>query len=549
MSRKSLLYLSLLVIVPIAIFAWLGWRVARVEQVRVEQQYRALIQERLSEENQRLGRYFDEVRRRLARLVDASGDRPEDLRQLVRGEPLLRQILVLDRRGELIHPPLTERISDDEREFLVEIEQLLKDKDLIRLAFPVATGKPVSARLPAQSTFAGSGASVASPDENSAATGPVPSDGWLVWYWGRGINLMYWRRQGPDRVAVLALARARWVSDLVASLPETRIAQAGRGSLPVASRVSLVDAGDQVIYQWGTLTDEDPWDAVAETPVVAPLSAWRLKYDVDRRRRLSVSQFPIIAGLLGTTFGLLGLVVVFYREHTRELREAQRRVNFVNQVSHELKTPLTNIRMYADLLGIDLEQVPELEATKPRQRLSVIVQESQRLSRLITNVLTFARAERRQLELRRQDASLDELIRRVTDRFRPALEAAGIRIELELTCAGTIGLDVDLVEQMLGNLLSNVERYAASGEWLRITSRREDHQAVVTVEDRGPGIPPGLRERIFEAFFRASDRLSDAAGTGIGLSIARRIARLHGGEITVQESALGAVFQVVLPTA
>ncbi|MCH7728560.1 MAG: hypothetical protein IH991_19070, partial [Planctomycetes bacterium] len=102
--------------------------------------------------------------------------------------------------------------------------------------------------------------------------------------------------------------------------------------------------------------------------------------------------------VMGVALG--GLAIYLYRGHAREMHEASQRVNFVNQVSHELKTPLTNIRMYADLMELDLQAIDAESAAKPHSRLQVIISESQRLSRLIGNVLTFAKQQRGPMELR-----------------------------------------------------------------------------------------------------------------------------------------------------
>jgi signal transduction histidine kinase len=225
------------------------------------------------------------------------------------------------------------------------------------------------------------------------------------------------------------------------------------------------------------------------------------------------------------------------------VREAAKRVTFVNQVSHELKTPLTNIRMYAELLG---DQVDE-EDQQQVQYLDVIVSESQRLSRLIANVLSFARKQRRGLAVRPAPGHVDSAIETVIDQFRPGLEAAGFKIELDLDAGGKARLDADAVGQVLGNLLSNVEKYAAAGQWVAIASRRRGGTVEITVADRGPGIPRPSRQKVFQPFFRLSSKLADGvSGTGIGLSISRDLARLHGGDLVLEQGGDGARFKVTI---
>jgi signal transduction histidine kinase len=247
------------------------------------------------------------------------------------------------------------------------------------------------------------------------------------------------------------------------------------------------------------------------------------------------------------TLVVAALAYFFYREQTREVREAQQRVSFVNQVSHELKTPLTNIRLYAELLE---DELPESDR-KQRAYLATIVDESQRLSRLIANVLAFGRQQREGLAIHPRPGMPDEVIRGVTKHFAPALEQRGIRVDLQTETPAACAFDPDVVEQILGNLLSNVEKYARDATRVIVGSHRDGDQLVITVRDDGPGIASREQERIFEPYYRVSDRLTDGvAGAGIGLAIARELAQRHGGRLDLlsqpEGSKTGAAFECVL---
>jgi signal transduction histidine kinase len=245
---------------------------------------------------------------------------------------------------------------------------------------------------------------------------------------------------------------------------------------------------------------------------------------------------------------LLALGAHFYAGYARDLRDSARRVNFVNQVSHELKTPLTNIRMYAELLEQNLPQDAAANE-QARRYMGVIVSESQRLSRLIINVLTFARQQRRSLRLNPQPAIVDHVIDAAIEQFRPSLEAAGIAVDVQRGASRSVRLDADAAGQILGNLISNVEKYAAGGKRLSISSSQESGRTTIRVADGGGGIPASHREKIFQPFYRISNELSDGVtGTGIGLSIARELARLHGGDVVLEPSGRGAVFCISLAT-
>ncbi len=253
-------------------------------------------------------------------------------------------------------------------------------------------------------------------------------------------------------------------------------------------------------------------------------------------------------GLLAIS--LVGLAFYLSRDLRHRLQEATQRVNFVNQVSHELRTPLTNIRMYADLLSSDLDELDASDSAA-RKHLSVISDESTRLSRLIANVLSFARHRRSTLSLRIREVNVDELIALVVEQFRPSLDRLGIVVELDLDATRSIYGDEDAIGQILGNLISNVEKYAAEGKLLRIESKQLAAATIrgamcVTIDviDAGPGVEAKYREAIFKPFERVSDRIESAAGTGIGLAIARELALLHGGGLSLVGSETGSHFRV-----
>ncbi len=176
----------------------------------------------------------------------------------------------------------------------------------------------------------------------------------------------------------------------------------------------------------------------------------------------------------------------------------------------------------------------------------MIVAEGQRLSRLIGNVLTFARQKRQSLQPAPVDCVPDDIIRQVINHFEPALAALNVQVTTQLSASQTQQLDSDFLEQILGNLFGNVEKYAADSEQLIVRSRVEQSTLVIDLIDHGPGIPGSERDRIFLPFVRLSQEINSAAGTGIGLSISRELARLHGGDVRLLDSDAGCHFEVRL---
>jgi len=513
-AKKQIILFLLIVFLPLATLAWLGSRLARSEQGLVQQRFRKLLTAKLQDTDRGVAAHFEKRRRELLELTSLEIFEPEALRQIVRRHASVEQLFVLEPDGSIVHPDPAAELNEAEREFLARAEDVFLDKVFVR-------GK------------AGDGET----DRSGA-------DGWHVQYWGPGLQLIFHQRLASGRVVGVLVPRSRWMADLIAELPETMAPAAG-------ARVRLVDSVGTPVYQWGPFEPDDGAEPVVELPLSEPLGAWRLRYFVADGQFTEAGRsayFNLFSAMAILAIGLVTAAVFFYREYDRAVREASGRVNFVNQVSHELKTPLTSIRMYAELLENDLEAIDADELPAARGHLAVIVAESQRLSRLISNVLTFARGRRDTLTLRKSTGRVDEVIARVVERFTPSLAAAGIDVTFDGSGDATVRLDVDAVEQILGNLLSNVEKYAADGEMVKITSRHEADETIIEVADRGPGIPAASAERIFRPFYRVCDRIEGRTGTGIGLSIARQLARLHGGDVTLLDSDKGARFQVRLHT-
>lgn len=230
----------------------------------------------------------------------------------------------------------------------------------------------------------------------------------------------------------------------------------------------------------------------------------------------------------------------------RQLALAQKKTDFVSNVSHELKTPLTSIRMFAELLEEGRVDDPE----KRSRYLRIISAESERLTRLVNNVLDFARLEKKRQNYAIHRLDAHAVIARVWETESLRLRAAGFQVAWQAD-AGPYALlsNDDAIAQILVNLISNAEKYHGSIQEILLTSQRRDGRLLIQVSDRGPGIPPGLEQKIFEPFFRADDSLaSEVQGSGLGLTLARRIAREIRGDLTyAPRDGGGSTFTLTLP--
>lgn len=536
MNRKLIAAFAFIVLLPLALLVWVGRREAGAQRERVDAALRELLTARLADISADIARRIDERRRLLLDLTSRPEDSPDFFRDAARSHSAISSFFLLDPEGELLFPPSDRPASAAEAAFLRRTEWLWRDKQFPLLAAGADPSTP--AAQAGQGPLDRSSARSSTPPAQAPANADS-SSGWYAWHWDLGLHLLFWRSLPDGRIVGAELDRSGLLADLIGLLPDSPASDG-------ANRIALLDADRRVIYQWGDYTPADGESPLATLPLEPPLAAWSLAiYGPPPlpSAGFAADALPFWTGLAALALAVVGLGVYVYRESSRELREAAQRVSFVGQVSHELKTPLTNIRMYAELLERELDE----DDSEARRDLGVIVSESGRLSRLIANILTFSRRDRDTLRLRPLPGDLDAVLRGVAEQFRPLLSAKGVRIELDLGAPGEVPFDRDAVEQILANLIGNVEKYAASGGLLRLSSRREGSRSTVTVADAGPGVPPAERAKIFLPFYRVSDRLTDGvAGTGIGLALARDLARLHGGDLVLLPSERGACFQLTL---
>lgn len=295
---------------------------------------------------------------------------------------------------------------------------------------------------------------------------------------------------------------------------------------------------------------------IVATEIGEALPHWEMAVYLLDPARLQQSA-RTLTWTLGLLISVLVLAIGFgswliVADLQRQLTLARQKTDFVSNVSHELKTPLTSIRMFSELLAEG--RVSDRE--KQRSYLNIITAEAARLTRLINNVLDFSRLERGEKKYRFQKCDVVEVARETVETYRPHLEQNGFKLECEFPDAPAfINGDHDALAQVLVNLLSNAEKYSTNGrKEIAVCLRRQSDPlpfVEVSVLDRGPGVPRGCEEKIFEQFFRANDSLSSGIqGSGLGLTLARQIARAHGGEVAwAPREGGGSCFVLRLPCA
>jgi signal transduction histidine kinase len=263
---------------------------------------------------------------------------------------------------------------------------------------------------------------------------------------------------------------------------------------------------------------------------------------------------PFPAPRTGIYMASLGLVCILaisgacllWRDMQRDLAVSSLRSQFVSSVSHELKTPLTSIRMFAETLRMR----PDGDPVMRTEYLDTIVSESERLSRLVDNVLDLSRIEQGRKLYHFQPTSVAAVIDSVVRAAGYPLRQAGF----ELCVTGdeslpAVAADADAVQQAVLNLLTNAMKYSAGRKQIDLAVRRDGDAVVIAVRDYGIGIPAEHRQRIFERFYRVPSLENQGVpGAGLGLTVVAHIAQAHGGEVIVEsQPGAGSSFSLRLP--
>jgi signal transduction histidine kinase len=278
-----------------------------------------------------------------------------------------------------------------------------------------------------------------------------------------------------------------------------------------------------------------PWSLLVIQPALDDLER------TARRENLlygTLLAFIVVLMLLGAF--LLG------RDITREAETTRLKTEFVHNISHELKTPLTLIRLY----GETLQRKENLTDDERRESYEIITKESERLSHLINNVLDFSRIDMGRKEFSFSPGSLLQVVEETLDSYRYHLEKKGFEVRQEIAAdLPEAVFDREAVASALINLLSNAMKFSPTDKEVTVKLFRKDAAAVLQVADKGIGISPQDLAGIFKRFYQAKSSLaSETRGSGLGLTLVKHTAEAHGGTVEVEsEPGRGSVFSVILP--
>jgi signal transduction histidine kinase len=306
---------------------------------------------------------------------------------------------------------------------------------------------------------------------------------------------------------------------------------------------ALVSARDQVVLTTDSLSDRK---VAVERALAGDFPAWKLVIFKMKdsevialgRRKLTLLYtlvaFSLAVLLIGTFSVLQGL--------RNERRLVRMKSNFLSAVSHELKTPLTAIRMFAEIL----ESGRQTQEDKRKRYATLIGEEAMRLHGMIEGILDFTRLEDNRSRLRLGDMDLGQAVQEVAGLMTAAFEKAGIRLTLALDPGAMIRGDFDAIRSVVQNLLENSLKYSKPGSLVEVRLENGPDKAVLRVKDQGIGISGADLKLIFDKFYRAGDELTrKTKGSGLGLAIVKQILDTHGAQIKAN-SKLGEGTEMVI---
>ena len=370
------------------------------------------------------------------------------------------------------------------------------------------------------------------------------------------------RGYGDDEIGTVARALDASVHELGGRLDELSrhhvltdaiLSSMAEGVLVVDIRGHVWMANDAVRAMLGFETSPvgRHYVELIRHPDIAGQIAAALDHGESSRREVSLNTAPPTVLLAGTAAlepaegggGRQGAAVVLH--DMSKFRQAEQvRQDFVANVSHELRTPLTAIRASVDAL------IDDADPADRQLFLDIIDRHTNRMDRLVSDLLRLARLDAGQETLSPAVCPAEALFEAVETELMPLLEERRVRVTRRVDpAAAAITADPAKLHDVLKNLLENAIRYAPAASRIVLGTAAEDHAVLLTVEDRGPGIPSAELSRVFERFYRVErSRSRDPGGTGLGLAIVKHLVGLHGGVATAANRPHGgAVFTVRLP--
>lgn len=322
-------------------------------------------------------------------------------------------------------------------------------------------------------------------------------------------------------------------------------ALASISDLVVAYQGSVLTVHDASASDYSSEVPNRGKELLYQTRLVVPFSDIELIFSLARLQVGAGGQVIVWAALI-LALVLVGGFILLYRLGARQIALARQQQDFVSAVSHELKTPLTSIRMYGEML-----REGWVEEARKKSYYDFIFNESERLSRLINNVLHLARMSRNEQKPKCEFISFDALVKELRPKLESQLEHAGFELELDIgesVKASKLNLDPDWITQIMINLVDNAIKFSADAEIKRVqfgAQLLQDQWVQFSIRDFGPGIAKDQMKKIFKLFYRSENELTrETVGTGIGLALVHQLTVGMEGEVDVVNRDPGVEFRI-----
>ena len=572
MHKRSIILYWLLLLVPTILIGAAAFQLLRHEQERIDKLARFSAQERAQAIGDTLqitvGAIEDELTEAMRRI--SADSISETLNSWATKNPLIRNAFVWSPTRGLLSPQPGPSVTTEESRFISRYAALFNGRIPWNRVNGGVMDVPPSASIESdQSTD-----SLKTADKNNTSTfvqsirkyksghqqlvemaqgdvntyGTLNRDseqiGWIPWFADTNLYILGWVRPQPGGIVYgVELEVMTLLSRLIAVFPSP-------DSVPKGLVYALMDGNGKILHQAGETILEFGTRPNLTVPLAPNLPHWQIAvyFSDGGLAAQSGKGFIVLTGLLLGIFVVaivLGGSLLLWQAH-RNMIDSRRKTSFVSNVSHELKTPLTSIRMYAELLSEGRIK----NTDKKKHYLQVIVAESQRLTRLVNNVLDFSRLEQGRKKYHTEDIDVVKFVLEILEAHKLRFREAGLEPKRDIP-PNTIMVrtDRDALEQVVLNLMDNALKYASDGKDLVVRLESGDDYCELQLLDRGPGVPPSHRSKIFEKFQRMDDSLTTRKpGSGLGLSIARRLMQDLGGDLIYRSRKMGgSCFVVLLP--
>jgi signal transduction histidine kinase len=553
MKTRTIIFYWLLILVPAAIIGVAAFLLLSHEQERINKLAIASAEDRTRTIAETLQITVEAIEDELGKaLLEIPKQKlQETLLEWERTNPLVRNVFIWDENVGLRYPLPGTASTSEERHFMSRFDGLFSGRvSWPEQVEPSARSDALSAgaegrskglvqdirKIKESSRQLLKMAKVQAPSSTASVMMdeevPAKPASWMPWFAENRLYILGWVKKNEGPVYGVELELMTLLSMLITNFPQTSADQ--------FAYVLMDDAG-RVLYQSGRVLVPPESGPIFSVSLGPHLPHWELAvYANDIKSPVRADKGFLILGLLLLAVFIAAIIIggslLTWQAH-RNMTDARQKISFVSNVSHELKTPLTSIRMFAELLLTDRVRSPE----KEKHYLQVIVSESRRLTRLLNNVLDFGRLEQGRKTYHLEEVELEKFVTEILESQSLRLKEAKMELKTSFPDKQVIvNVDRDAMEQVILNLIDNAIKYADTGAELSVSMAAGDQHCEIRVEDKGPGVPEAHQHKIFEKFHRVDNSLtSKQQGSGLGLSIARRLLKDLGGNLVYEPGENG----------